>query len=875
MVFNPDDIVSQLLLLRRNSIIPIHTSILWDIIKNEIYLSTDSGRLCRPIIYIENGKPNFYRDNILQYLKDGTYDWNLLTTGFAKKKVYEHNKIYKFEDLYETKSNKTQFLKDNAAIIDYIDCQESESSLISMYEKDIKPMSTHLEIHPSLMLGVMGNQIVFPENNQLPRDAFSCAQSKQGVSMYSSNFRNRIDKMGVILNYGQIPLVKSRYLKYINKEQHPYGENVIVAIMCYGAYNVEDSILFNKASVDRGMFRTTYFNMYESYEESSSVDGRMVDSKFKDIENENVIRKKPGYDYNNLDENGIVKEETILNDKMVVIGKCTTNLENPDTFTDASTFCKKGQLGVVDKSFITDGEEGFRIAKVRIREERIPNIGDKFCSRCGQKGTVGLIINEEDMPFTADGLRPDIIINPHALPSRMTVAHFIETLLGKFCCFNGNSGDCTAFINNGPKHEVFGKLLNEHGFHSSGDEILYNGMSGEMLETSIFIGPTYYMRLKHMVNDKINYRARGPRTMLTRQTVQGRANDGGLRIGEMERDGVAAHGMTYFLQESMLERGDEYYMAICNNSGTIAVYNEDKNIFLSPHVDGPLRFNTQQVNDIKLDTISKYGHDFSIVKVPYCFKLLMQELQTMNIQMRLITDDNIDQYLEFRDQYKDMTDSKTLRNAADNIFKMIKKQKNKVEPISFGYSSYGADQYDDTKLNVNDEVSIIDGLYKGYKGEIIKVEDNEVIVKLTEALSDEEDRFDETQVGYVRIIDISNVRKNISQQDFTTTTPSYVPTSPSYMPTSPNYDPTTYSATSPSYHPTSPNYDPTTYSAESPSYHPTSPSYGENPYSAESPSYGENPYSAESPSYGENPYSVESPTFQIQPSTTETVTPEP
>ena len=689
--------------------------------------------------------------------------------------------VSKFEDMYGKISDKATFLKDNAAIIEYIDCQESESALIAMYEKDIKPLTTHVEIHPSLMLGVMGNQVVFPENNQLPRDLFSCGQSKQGVSMYNSNFRNRIDKMGVILNYGQIPLVKSRYLKYINNEQHPNGENVIVAIMCYGGYNVEDSILFNKASVDRGMFRTTYFNMYESYEESSKVAGRTVDSKFMEIEKENVIRKKPGYDYNYLDENGIIKEETILHDKITVIGKCTTNIANPGTYSDSSTFCKKGQLGIVDKAFITDGEEGFRIAKVRIREERIPAIGDKFCSRCGQKGTIGLVINEEDMPFTAEGLRPDIIINPHAIPSRMTIGQLVECILGKVCCFNGNSGDCTAFINNGPKHEVFGNLLTKHGFHSSGNEVLYNGMSGEMLESSIFIGPTYYMRLKHMVKDKINYRAKGPRTMLTRQTVQGRANDGGLRIGEMERDGVAAHGMTYFLQESMMERGDKYYMAVCNNSGTIAVYNEDKNIFLSPHVDGPLRFNTQQINDIKLDTISKHGHNFSIVEVPYCFKLLMQELKTMNIQMRLITDDNIEQYLEFSDQYKQMTTSNSLKEASDKVFSLIKK----VKPVE--RNSYGTNQYDDGKLKVADNVSIIGGDYINYKGDIVNIEDGEVIVKLTEAPDDEDDVFDDTQVGLVRIIDIKDVKKFIPYQP---TSPTYQPTSPTYQPTSPTYQPT-------------------------------------------------------------------------------------
>ena len=268
----------------------------------------------------------------------------------------------------------------------------------------------------------------------------------------------------------------------------------------------------------------------------------------------------------------------------------------------------------------------------------MPAIGDKFCSRCGQKGTVGIVIPEEDMPFTADGRRPDIIINPHAIPSRMTIGQLVETIMGKACSIYGGYGDCTAFVNKGPKNKTFGDLLTHEGFHSSGNEILYNGQTGEQLQTEIFIGPTYYMRLKHMVKDKINYRAQGPRTALTRQTVQGRANDGGLRIGEMERDGLIAHGLTKFLQESMLIRGDEYFMAVCNKTGTIAIYNDSYNLFLSPFADGPIKFNGTLDDKMNIENITKFGRSFSIIRIPYAFKLLLQELQSMNIQMRIITE---------------------------------------------------------------------------------------------------------------------------------------------------------------------------------------------------------------------------------------------
>ena len=249
------------------------------------------------------------------------------------------------------------------------------------------------------------------------------------------------------------------------------------------------------------------------------------------------------------------------------------------------------------------------------------------------------------MPFTSDGLKPDIIVNPHAFPSRMTIGQLVECIAGKAACGMGAFADSTAFVNKGSKHELFGSLLTSVGYNSTGNQVLYNGQTGEQMQTEIFIGPTYYMRLKHMVKDKINFRARGPRTVLTRQTVQGRANDGGLRVGEMERDALISHGITSFLNESMLIRGDEYFIAICNKTGMIAIYNDYKDIFLSPSADGPIKFvNTippYKAGDVV--NISKHGRDFSIVRIPYALKLLMQELGTMNIAMRLITEDNIDQ----------------------------------------------------------------------------------------------------------------------------------------------------------------------------------------------------------------------------------------
>ena len=820
VVSNPIVLLDTLKFNRRLGLIPVYTSFYWNIPNNEIMIYTDSGRLCRPLFYVSAATKTISYDlpHLEKKLDQQDYSWQQLFTGFIKKQDPDFHidacKIYTIKDLYGAIPEDE--LDKNKGIIEYIDTAEHEGALVSVEHKDFtKTRITNVEIHPSLMLGVMGNQVVFPEHNQLPRDLFSCGQSKQAVSMYHSNFQNRIDKMGVILNYGQMPLIKSRYLKYIHNEEHPYGENPIVAIMCYNGYNVEDAILFNEGSIKRGMFRTTYFNMYEAREENSKVAGGLTDTRFTDVQSRNVAGLKPGVDYSYLDKHGLVEENTLLNDKIAIIGKVSNTIDDPDTLVDSSITPKKGQLGYVDKSFITEGEEGFRIAKVRIREERIPAIGDKFCSRCGQKGTVGLVIPEENMPFSEDGLRPDIIVNPHALPSRMTIGQLVECVMGKACVNYGGFGDCTAFVNKGPKHKVFGKLLTKVGYHSSGNQILYNGMTGEQLETEIFFGPTYYMRLKHMVKDKINYRARGPRTMLTRQTVQGRANDGGLRIGEMERDCLIAHGVTNFLQESMLVRGDDYYMAVCNKTGTIAVYNESKNIFLSPMADGPIQFTGTITEEMNIQTISRYGKDFSVVRVPYSFKLLMQELQTMNVQMRIITEDNIDQVttMGYSDNISKLlhdknvnpsniasrTESNMRATRVDAIFDLVKMDEDK-------------DVIPDLRLPTPDEAPEGEQKFWQKMEQDKMVKEGEVVpapvpyVPTDYIPGSTPTPPDDYVPGTPDSFGYADPEQQFTGQPYMPTTPpSYAPTSPPYPPNTPPMGPT-----SPSYAPVSPPGPPTT-----------------------------------------------------------------
>jgi DNA-directed RNA polymerase II subunit RPB2 len=648
VVRDPFFTVSEIKLYRRNGLIPLYLSVAFDIRQSTIFIYTDAGRLTRPLFYIQNASYTKSEPILSLERTPANATWEQMVFGFVPKQREVLSKgidFFDWEDLF-TFQNKSDLISKNQSTIEYLDTNETENSVIcknvDSWHNSAAGQTTHCEIHEALIFSAMFNLIAFPEHNPQQRDLFSCGQSAQAVSTYHSQYRFRMDKSAILLNSPHIPLVKSRFLKHLTNEENLYGQNIVVAIMSYTGYNVEDSIIFNQAAVDRGMFKTTYYSTYQTFEEKSIVGGNdnmVVEKTFTNILKEDrvVIGTKPGYDYSLLDDRGIIRENTPVHDKVIMIGLTSNDLDHPNRRIDQSVSCKKGQLGVVDKTFVTEDAEGHRVAKVRIREERSPALGDKMASRIGQKGTAGLILPELDMPYTASGLRPDIIINPHALPSRMTIGQLMECLLSKSCVMTGAFGDCTAFnYENINKVKMFGEHLNALGYHSSGNEIMYNGMTGEQIQMEIFMGPTYYMRLKHMVKDKINYRALGPMTQLTKQPVSGRANDGGLRIGEMERDALAGHGISYFLNESMMERSDKYKMSICGQSGLPAVVNSSKSLFLSPAIDGPLTFNVQS-SELRLETHPVHGKTFSQVSIPYSMKLFMQELQSMCIQMRIIT----------------------------------------------------------------------------------------------------------------------------------------------------------------------------------------------------------------------------------------------
>ena len=828
------DLYNFLKTQRRNGLFSPYISIRWNIERQELIILTGAGRPSHPLFHVKGDTISYQQEQIMNKIATDTLTWEEAITGTRKKKVkinINSDRIYNKTDLYGKDAN----LKESEAIIEYLDTQEMEGVKLAMYTEEqsnyTKNKITHKEIHPSAILSVMANQIVYPSNNPYPRDLFSCGQSKQAVSVFHTNYQNRMDKTSYFLNYGQTPLVKSRYLDYVTKEQHPYGVNAIVAVMCYTGYNVEDAVIINKNALDRGLFRTTYMSTYEAKEEKTKIGSISIDKNFMDVNNFNVVGKKPGYDYSMLEpKSGLIKENSLVNDKTILIGMATNTVSSSDAYIDESIKPKKGTLGYIDKSFMTRDEEGGRLAKVRIRHIRIPAIGDKFASRAGQKGTIGIVLEEADMPTTADGIRPDIIVNPHAFPSRMTIGHLVESLIGKVCAVYGGFGDSTAFLNKGPKDKIFGDLLTRQGFSSTGNEIMYNGMTGEQLETEIYIGPTYYMRLKHMVKDKINYRARGPRTVLTRQTVGGRANDGGLRIGEMDRDAVIAHGMAGFLRESMMVRGDQFRMAICNKSGTIAVYNASRNIFLSPMVDGPLKFVGNLENSLNVVPISRFGRSFSIVDVPYAFKLLYQELLSMNVQMRFITADNVDQLVPLikTDNLEKLTGETKLMDIEQKTYDKIKSEDDKPVPnAKFGTPSeqevpyqpdWGIPQfgYDDVQsFGISDTVQSMF---------VPSTQPSKIITafKSTDKDLQQGDKVTfqgAVDQGYpadtiftVKWIDYDNADAMIIGPNENEPIVAYPgelgdvptsPTSPTYGPESPTYGPK-----SPTYGPTSPDYDP-------------------------------------------------------------------
>jgi DNA-directed RNA polymerase II subunit RPB2 len=586
---SPIELYQDLKTKKHKGMINIYTSIVFNYIQKEIIISNECGRLLRPLFKVKNNKL-LITDKIIQSIKDNELNW---------------------EDLLVN-------LKIDESVIEYIDPDEQMSAMIATFPKKISKQYnyTFCEIHPSTIFGVLASCIPFPEHNQSPRNTYQCAMGKQAIGIYVSNPQYRLDKTAYLLSYGMRPLVETRIMNMLQLNKLPSGNQVIVAIMTHGGYNQEDSILFNKASCDRGLFGA--FIYHTEKDEDKKTNG---EEEIRTKPNKMTTRNIKFANYDKINKDGVMDKNTLVEDKDIIIAKVTVIRENKNDNTklikyeDNSRSYRTDEEAYIDDNVIQRNGDGYNSCKVKVRAFRKPNIGDKFSSRHGQKGTIGNIINEEDMPFTKDGLRPDLIINPHAIPSRMTIAQLKETTLGILLLELGLFGDGTSFGE--LDMNVIFKKLQEHNYESKGNQILYDGKTGEQIETSIFIGPTYYQRLKHMVNDKQHSRCIGPMVNLTRQPAEGRSRDGGLRFGEMERDCTMSHGAARFTKERTYDVSDKYSVHVCKMCGLIAVYNDKEHIHHCNVCDNKTHF--------------------AYVEMPYSCKLLFQELISMNVAPRIMT----------------------------------------------------------------------------------------------------------------------------------------------------------------------------------------------------------------------------------------------
>ena len=598
---SPNDIMEELIKQRRKGKISKEISIVNNFMNKEIRIYTDSGRALRPLFIVEK-------------YKDKNNEMN------SRLKITKQNII----DLSEQKITFDNLVENG--IIEYLDVEEEETSMIAMKIKDLElnkdycSTYTHCEIHPAMILGVSASIIPFPDHNQSPRNVYQSAMGKQAIGIYSTNFNMRMDTLSYLLFYPQKPLVTTQSMEFLKFKDLPAGINAIVAIMCYTGYNQEDSVIMNQSSIDRGLFRSAFFRTYTSEQRNEA---KLKQESFE-VPNRNEVSKYRAANYCKLDIEGLIAPGTKVKGDDIIIGK--TGLISMDvedesgeykvtkTKTDLSESIRPSEEGVIESVMVTTNRSGYIIAKVKCRSTRIPQIGDKFASRHGQKGTIGMTYRQEDMPFTMEGITPDIIVNPHAIPSRMTIGHLIECLSSKTAAISGREGDSTPFSEKQQVNEIW-EHLHKLGYQKYGNETVFNGFTGRKVDMLIFFGPTYYQRLKHMVEDKIFSRARGPVQILTRQPTEGRARSGGLRFGEMERDCMISHGASLFLKERLMDVSDKYRVHVCKTCG----------LFAEADVDAQ-NFNCHLCKD-SAGIVQCY--------IPYACKLLFQELMAMHIAPRI------------------------------------------------------------------------------------------------------------------------------------------------------------------------------------------------------------------------------------------------
>ncbi len=585
-VEDPEEFVERVRELRREGVLHPRVNVAYHEDLNEVHVNCDLGRVVRPLLVVEDGEVKLTEEH-LEKLREGEISW---------------------KDLEEE------------GVIEFLDAEEEENALIAQsleefysMPKEERKKYTHVELDPAAIFGTCCSCIPWPESNSAPRNTMGTNMTRQALGFYAANHLLRMESRGHLLYYPHRPLVKTRGTEAFDYDERPAGQNMIVAVLTYEGYNMEDAIIMNESAIERGLARSFFFKTFE--DEARTYPGGMKD-KFCIPEKE--VRGYRSEDaYKHLGEDGLAEVGERVEGRDVIIGKTSPPrfLEEfrPEELPaeerrESSTAIRHTDSGIVDSVIITETSDGHKLVKVKIRDERVPELGDKFSSRHGQKGVIGMIVPEEDMPFTEDGITPDLILNPHALPSRETMAHILETLAGKAAALSGKRIDGSAFTSNPKKtYEDIKRMLRELGFEPTGKEVMYDGRTGRKLEAEIFIGVCLYRKLYHMVKDKYHARSRGPVQVLTRQPTEGRAREGGLRFGEMERDDLVAWGASLFLKERLLDESDKYEACICPNCGELCYVHAATGKTICP-ICGEVRADR--------------------VEMSYAFKILLDELKS-------------------------------------------------------------------------------------------------------------------------------------------------------------------------------------------------------------------------------------------------------
>ncbi len=568
---------------RRNGTISENINVAYNKQANVVRVMTDGGRARRPLIIVKEGRP-LLTEKHLEQLTANEITWHDLV---------------------------------RQGVVEYLDASEEETCLVAYEEEELTPDHTHLEIAKGAISGYAAALVPFANYMPSQRLIIGSKNQKQALGFYAANYHLRMDMDANVLHYPQYPIVKTKIHDVTDYVEHPSGQNMVVAVMCYDGYNMEDGVILNKASVERGLARSTYFKPVSA--EELRYSGGLMDEI--SVPDKDVKGFRSEHDYRYLEEDGLIYPEAKVTEGDVIIGRTSPPrfLSSLDEYNlsaatrrESSVALKHGERGVADFIVVTENEEGNRLVQVRLREERIPEIGDKFTSRHGQKGVTGVLVPQQDIPFSTSGVVPDLIFTPHGVSSRMTVSHLIEVLGGKVGALSGRYVDGTLF--EGEKEADLRKELLGLGFREDGTETFFDGRTGRQMMAKIYVGNMYYLRLRHMVANKMQARARGPIQLLTRQPTEGKAKEGGLRLGEMEKDTFIAHGASLLLKERF--NSDKVVVPVCEQSGLMGYYDYKR-------------------GGRAISPLHGENSDMSNVEMSYAFKLLLDEFRSLGVYAKL------------------------------------------------------------------------------------------------------------------------------------------------------------------------------------------------------------------------------------------------